>query len=500
MKIVYLGGEVPSHRELLTRSGAKAIGVNYWALKRRGLPKTKDYLLAERFDPTVKIYVDSGSVAAAKSSLSRIELEEFCEEYQDWVSLNEHRIAGATEFVHPGLGPTWVKTQRKDFWAYTEEGLFMPVWQGGHIDLVDLVKNYDNVAVPGHVIEEDKALAAKVRALSHQFDFNLHGLACAKPDNLRQVPLATASTLSWLSPMMRGETIVWDGTKLMRYPKKMKDQARPRYKRIIEDAGLDFNKILNDDPNEVTKLAIWSYIQLENTLNNNPSDYEYSDEDFDALLSDNSGDIDDPGSAETGGSIPDNSLVEVRKEITVRDSTEVRTLPVFGVENRTILDRDENGRDVIKNVPILNSNTQSLRQCNTCFVASNCPAFKADNSCAFNLPVEVKTKDQLRALLNAIIEMQAQRVAFARFAEEMNGGYPDPNTGQEIDRLFKVVEQLKKLESNNEFVRMTVERQTNGGILSSLFGDKAASLKDLPNGGLKESDVTEIIVDAIEDN
>ena len=293
---------------------------------------------------------------------------------------------------------------------------------------------------------------------------------------------------------------MWDGTKLMRYPKKMKDQARPRYKRIIEDAGLDFNKILNDDPNEVTKLAIWSYIQLENTLNNNPSDYEYSDEDFDALLSDNSGDIDDPGSAETGGSIPDNSLVEVRKEITVRDSTEVRTLPVFGVENRTILDRDENGRDVIKNVPILNSNTQSLRQCNTCFVASNCPAFKADNSCAFNLPVEVKTKDQLRALLNAIIEMQAQRVAFARFAEEMNGGYPDPNTGQEIDRLFKVVEQLKKLESNNEFVRMTVERQTNGGILSSLFGDKAASLKDLPNGGLKESDVTEIIVDAIEDN
>jgi hypothetical protein len=95
--------------------------------------------------------------------------------------------------------------------------------------------------------------------------------------------------------------------------------------------------------------------------------------------------------------------------------------------------------------------------------------------------------------------MQAQRVAFARFSEEMNGGYPDPNTSQEIDRLFKITKQLKDLESNNEFVRMTVERQTGGGILSNLFGDKAASLRDLPNSGLDESQVTEIIQSAIED-
>ena len=54
-------------------------------------------------------------------------------------------------------------------------------------------------------------------------------------------------------------------------------------------------------------------------------------------------------------------------------------------------------------------------------------------------------------------------------------------------------------ESNNEFVRMTVERQTNGGILSSIFGDKASVLKQLPDDGLSEETVTQIIVDAIED-
>jgi hypothetical protein len=102
-----------------------------------------------------------------------------------------------------------------------------------------------------------------------------------------------------------------------------------------------------------------------------------------------------------------------------------------------------------------------LRQCDTCFVAANCPAFKPQSACAFNLPVEVKTKEQLKGLLNTIIEMQGSRVAFARYAEELNGGYPDPNTGQEIDRLFKLVNQMKELEENKEFIRITAERQTS---------------------------------------
>ena len=117
---------------------------------------------------------------------------------------------------------------------------------------------------------------------------------------------------------------------------------------------------------------------------------------------------------------------------------------------------------------------------------------------SFNLPVEVKTKDQLKSLLNTIIEIQGSRVAFARFAEELNGGYPDPNTSQEIDRLFKIVKQLKELEENKEFVRMTVERQTSGGVMSALFGEKASTLKELPNDGLSETEVSSILSDNLE--
>lgn len=495
MELVFLGGEVPSNRIHLENAGVTAIGVNYWTLKNRGLPKKKDYLLSERFDEGVKIYVDAGIHSNTAKNLSGMELEAFSEEYQDWVAINEDRISGATEILHPHLSYDWVLNQRENFWDYTQPGIFWPVWNGDQKDLVGLINNYENIAIPGDLIDEDKALAAKIRALKAQFDFDVHGIACAKPDNLRQIPFSTASTLSWLSPMMRGETIVWDGNRLVRYPKKMKDQARPRYKKIIEqDAGLDFAKIMDDDPVEVTRLAIWSYLKLEKSL-----EKRNSPENNDPLLSDNSVYKDDPGSAETRGTDPDNSALEVRKELAPREPSETRTLPVFGVTSRTIIDKDEAGRDVLRDAPMISSSSMSLRQCDTCFVASNCPAFKPQSACAFNLPVEVKTKDQLRALLNAIIEMQGARVAFARFSEELNGGYPDPNTGQEIDRLFKIVKQLKDLESNNEFVRMTVERQTSGGILSSLFGDKAASLRELPNDGLNEIQVTEIIVDQIEE-
>jgi len=186
-------------------------------------------------------------------------------------------------------------------------------------------------------------------------------------------------------------------------------------------------------------------------------------------------------------------------KIVPRDPSETMNLPVFSVSTKRVIDKDEDGRDLIRDVNVLGTNQSSLRQCNTCFVAANCPAFKENNACAFNLPVEVKTKDQLKGLLNAIIEMQGARVAFSRYAEELNGGYPDPNTGQEIDRLFKIVKQLKELEDNREFVRMTVERQTSGGVMSALFGDRANTLRQLPGDGLSESETSKIISDHIED-
>lgn len=342
-------------------------------------------------------------------------------------------------------------------------------------------------------------ITGQMRAVAAQKGTVFHGLAVASPEDLRQIPFATASTLSWASPMMRGETVVWDGQRLVRYPKKMKDQARRRLSAICTQAGLDADSIQADDAKAVTRLAIWSYLQLEESMDKKkPPVNPFTVIDGGG----NQNDVDNSDDLITGmngiifGEV-DNSDVSVRKpEGNVpapRTVSERSFLPVLGVSTKTVVEVGEDGRETLRDVPVLSSTSTSLRQCNTCVVASNCPAFKPDTECAFSLPVEIKTKDQLKALLNAIIEMQGSRVAFARFTEELNGGYPDPNVSQEMDRLFELVEKLKKLEDNKEFVRMTFERQGGAGVLSSIFGDRAQVLKELDNGGLNAEQTTQII-------
>jgi hypothetical protein len=470
--------------------------LNYWGLRKRGLPTTKAYLIGEHFLPEMKVWVDSGATQADKANLSARELEAYAADYEEFIALNYDRIEGFIEFDSQVLGLPAIIQNRV---VYENDPKLWVVWHEsyGQILLQRWAQDYQNIAIPYETIESVTNLATVIRQIVRQHDTRFHALACAKPDNLRQIPFTSASTLSWLSPMRRGETIVWDGAKLVRYPKSMKKQARSRYKAVVAKAGLDFDKFVSDDTLEATRLAIWSYLQLEATMDKDKPDLKVIKG---GKLSDNSDDTLYTGLMEMGGGASDNKGLQTnnadRQEVVQRDPLEVTSMPVFGYEMRTIVDTVD-GRDILVDVPVVKNQSASLRQCNTCYVAANCPAFKTDNTCAFNLPVEVKTKEQLKALLTAIIEMQGQRVAFMRFSEELNGGYADPNTSQEVDRLLKLVKSVKELDEQKEFVQITAQRSSSGGVLSAIFGDRAQVLKEMPQP-LNEHETTMIIRDSIE--
>jgi hypothetical protein len=499
VKLIYLGAEVPSNRKLLIDSHVNAFGFSYTRALKRGFPKTKEFSFWDYFPEGSLIVVHPGLTESVDG-----DLEQLAADYQDFVVTHLDDLAGFVEFNHADLGPRWRDEQRKFFQQAGPK--FWPVWdgRGTPANLQQLASDYSEVAISSSAIESDSSLAAMTRSLSGIFSTTWHALSISRPDNLRQIPFATASTQSWASPMMRGETIVWDGTSLKRYQKKQKDQARRRYKAVVERAGLDYEAIVADDAKEVTRLAIWSYQQLEDSVSKRdgrpPLFVVGEEEPSNELIT---VDVPDAEIAEMLSGEVGNRDAEVRKPSSripaPRDLSEQGILPVVGVTTKTLVETDESGRPVIREAPVIESTGASLRQCNTCFVAANCPAFKPSSACAFSLPVEIKTKDQLMALLTTIIEMQSARVAFARYAEELNGGYPDPNTSQEMDRLFKLVEQLKKMEDNREFVKMTFERQGGGGVLSAIFGDRATQLRELENGGLDESAATRIIQQAIED-
>jgi hypothetical protein len=420
-----------------------------------------------------------------------LDLHVFAAEYEEFIANNIDRLSTFNEINGRWVPQDFVEEQRRTAWSEVPPGKFQPVWEPstGLSELNLMVSRYLDIGLPGAALEEESQLAMVTRTLVRQHGTRFHVLGSAKPDNLRQVSAETASTMSWLSPMMNGETIVWDGTKLNRYPKRMKDQARTRYRNVYLKAGLDVDKILEDDPKEVCKLAVWSYQQFETRMN------KVNNEQDDSLLYDNNEEMEVQQSRESTPADIDKKTPSMRK-LEPRNPEEMGNLPVFGYDVSTVVEDD----GTIKDVSVVRSQSTSLRVCDTCFVASNCPAFKPQSVCAFKLPVEVKTKDQLKSLINAVIEMQGQRVAFMRFAEEMSGGYADPNVSQEIDRLFKLIKTTKELDDSREFIRMTVERQGGAGVLSSIFGDKAQALKELPDGGLNEAQTTQIIKQSLEDN
>jgi hypothetical protein len=459
------------------------VGVSFYGLVKRGLPKTKEYLLENYFSKDSYIYVYPGLPKAL--NMTRVELEDFAAAYEHMIALNIDRISIFAEINSSFVDPSFVEEQRRTAWSQVPPGKFLPVWNpDSKLETLQAMGDkYLDIGIPGDVIDVETRLASVTRLMAKRDGNRFHALGCAKPDNLRSIPFETASTLSWLSPMMHGETIVWDGTRLMRYPKRMKEQARSRYNHVYEKAGIDADKIAEDDPQEVCRLAVWSYEQFEVRINKVGDSYH--DNNDETNMSDN---------AELTPLDADNKGIQMRK-LNPRNPEEMGNLPVFGYEIKTDVDAD----GVISDAIHISSQATSIRACDTCFIASNCPAYKPQSACAFKLPIEVKTKDQLKGLINAIIEMQGQRVAFMRFAEEMNGGYADPNVSQEIDRLFKLIKTTKELDDSREFIRMTVERQGSSGVLSSIFGDKAQALKELPDGGLNETQTTKIIKDLTED-
>jgi hypothetical protein len=85
----------------------------------------------------------------------------------------------------------------------------------------------------------------------------------------------------------------------------------------------------------------------------------------------------------------------------------------------------------------------------------------------------VKTKEQMRALLEALVEMQSQRVLFMKMAEDIEGGYADPNLSNEIDRLGKLIERKSNIEAEGFSLKIEAKGSGQPGMISRIFGQDA---------------------------
>lgn len=465
---------------MLADQHVPAVSLSFVGLTRRSGKIAERWSIKENYPDYQAVFLDSGAYTFNKpdSELTREQAKETAENYMVFVQDNIDSLTLVSEFDANILGRDTIIGYRRDFYDTLPPEKFMPIW---HADesadrLEELASMYQVIGVT-QLDMHDTSFSPIFNAVINRFGVNLHGVAITGRDMMKSVNWSSVSSTSWLSPAKFGDTIVWTGRELKWYPKDYKDRARKTHRNLFTDIGLSYEKIEADDSTELLKLSIWSWQQFVDSLvttqgkNNISTSTESRNSEVEMLGSDNR-------NAELA------PIVRIKRETT--------SLPVFGTTVKTEFNDDGDAEEV----SYIHKRSDSNRACNTCFLRTKCPAFMPDANCAYGFPIEIKTRDQLKALQDGLIEMQAQRVAFMQFSEDLEGGYADPNLSSEIDRLQRMIK--SKQDSERDRLSINIEatqvRQGPSLIQQVLGNDASMKLRALEKPQLaddliKDSDI-----------
>lgn len=480
MIVIYQGIESVAHRDTLLsvhdEFGIPVTGsMSYHSLKRRKLSRSK-YLreTAER----MPLVLEGGYTG---ENINHVEAEVLEQEYYKYALQDNAPWTFVIQFSHPSL------PQPRHM---PEDSRVIPAPLLHQIELFDtLLEERGGLAI-AYGKDGDKRVPALFRKYLGATDEPLI-IALAQPD----LALAHRSgfnavlTQAWLGPEKYGELSLWDGGRFHRSSAEDRDRLLKRYSSTLESTGFD-PEALATDSRERARLSAWSFAQWALSLPKHPRptvgrEGEVSDSDDEA-----SSEIvtaDSEGSTNNG----DGGVKKPRPVI---------NLPVFAVDSETRVEKGPGGRAVLGERPVVRADQEPIRVCDSCFLATTCPAYEAGATCTFKVPVEIRDQEQVKALLNAMIEMQATRVAFARYAEEVNGGYPDDVVGREMDRLFRMAEKSRRIDERRERLTVSVESSNSGGggagVLSRIFGSgNEVSRGAEPQEAIEAPQVIEQVVD-----
>lgn len=458
--VIFQGAESSTHRDTLEsvrdlyeEPPHMAVSISYKSLMARRLGAT---YVKETLGRGFSVILEAG---VSGTPMTAEEAAETAREYYEFVSALPDHVS-AVEFEHPSItyGQTGDPNER-----------ILPLWDGKDPKwLAEILREQGSVAM---AYDGDMRVPAILRKHSEDYSVLL-ALGQADLAEAKKAGFNMAMTNAWTAPAKYGEISVWDGIKFHRASSADKPRLLAKYSNAITKVGLDLELIERGDARELNRLAAYSFLQWAKSLDTSTK----SDE-------------------SEGGKVVPLSLVSTKSaEKGVTRTRATVPLPIFEQDEVEGLEEDEGGIASIKKRSVMRASSETVRVCDSCFLASTCPAYEPGSSCAFNFPVEVRTDAQVKALLNSVMELQATRVAFARFAEEVNGGSPDPVVGQEMDRLFRMAEKARKVDEKRERLSVTLESESSGGgtgVLSRIFGERA----QLPS---QQSDT--IIAEVVEDD
>lgn len=476
MDLFFGGAEKPEWRKVLSENGVKTVSMSFTGLASK-IKNTQSWSIADHFADDVSVLLDSGAYSFNKASSEKTEDEamDLASKYMAFVAANIEAIDLVTEFDCDMLGPDWLTAMREDFWDEIPEDKFMPVWHEttGRDNLNYLSQKYKNVGILAPEITE--TLLPILRDMKDRHGVRIYGISMSKLHIMEWPVWDGTTSISWLSPSKYGETHVFQpNNELKWYPKDKKEQARSRWSSWFEQNGFDAQAIKDDTRTEVIRLTVWSWVQYVSHLNTRAAWGTTPTADvFDPFASGGSLNTPntEPAEQNSESHLPalTNPSPESRHDALVPVASpraERKLLPVISVtEVQGELGGAEGGSE-----SVVGAVSQNLMRCNNCYIKDVCPEAKPDAECAYNIPVEVTSKRQMRAVQDTLISIQAQRVFMMRMVEQVKGGYADQNLSAEIDRLSRMIKTKAEIEKNG--FKITIEQNGEGdqGVLSKLLG------------------------------
>ncbi|MDP9870399.1 MULTISPECIES: hypothetical protein [Streptosporangium] len=468
MLTLYFGGsEIPGWRKLLAEQDVTDVGLSFVGLSRR-TKFARPWLISDKYPDGQRVFLDSGAytVNSKPDSYSREDIETLSDRYQAFVLANLDRVEMVSELDARAMGPDWIERQRSDFYGDLGEK-FLPIWDAaaGLPELERLADSYGRVGVPQTSIS-GRDIAGVLNRIARR-GVRLHGIAMTKPDLMESIAWDSVASTSWLSPAQYGDSQIWTGHTLKRYPKAYKAQGRKRHRAHLDREGFDTDLFEGDDSTEVLKVAVWSWRQLVGHLNSRKKTLTMSPE----PVTDVNG--------ETTPAVVGMDTPEARTKTTTavaRDESERELLPGLSLRQVSRSELGENGEQISRTDNLPSIAGTSLRQCNSCYIASHCKAFRPDAGCAYEVPITLRTREQIDAADDAIRAIRFQRIAFMHMVEQMEGGYADPNLTKELDGWDRSI--AKHRESESETLSISVKAssraQAQSGMIARLFGKDAS--------------------------
>jgi hypothetical protein len=439
MDLYYASAEQPQYLRTLESLGVRHVAVSYYEWERRHPTTQGADLLRKHIPEEFSIIVTPG--------VARKEMLDYSAFAQRYVQFCEHNCEDALVFdLDAQHCPERLRREVRKHLAFLPNLVAFPTENETHLDLA---AEFERVGV--------NASAGKSIPVTElrRIPASLYGSNITDPKLLAGGRFVATTSFAWLSGRRYGELWLYIRGHLRHFGAAQLGRAVRSYRAEIEALGVDPEAALANDKTALTEIAVRSLQLMADSLSGRPRDRVNAEI---AAISASEA----PEAAQEPPVLPGAPLPAPGPQERPRV-----TLPVLRTEGQ-----------------LPRANTASMRQCDSCNLAEVCPQYKAQASCAFDIPIEIKTDADWEAAVQTVIEWQFSRVAHGVFAEQVNGGELMAATGREMDRFTKLLTQLKELK------RIDSEE---GGALSRILAEVIPQPE--PPNGHEEVEDAEVIED-----